>query len=74
MGTIRKGTLGGFYVKAESIVGSSCRDISYIKGLSKLSNKPKEPSIKSQDFNQRTICLMVGLVILEYSESLECYR
>jgi len=41
MGTIRKGALGGFSGKAGSIVGSSWRDINYIKGLPKLSNKPK---------------------------------
>ena len=41
MGTIRKGALGGFSGKAGSIIGSSWRDISYIKGLPKLSNKPK---------------------------------
>ncbi|HEY1062182.1 MAG TPA: DUF6266 family protein [Daejeonella sp.] len=41
MGTIRKGALGGFSGKAGSIIGSSWRDINYIKGLPKLSNKPK---------------------------------
>ena len=41
MGTIRKGALGGFSGKAGSVVGSSWRDINYIKGLPKLSNKPK---------------------------------
>lgn len=41
MGTIRKGALGGFSGKAGSIVGSSWRDINYIKGLPKLSKKPK---------------------------------
>ena len=41
MGTIRQGALGGFSGKAGSIIGSSWRDISYIKGLPKLSNKPK---------------------------------
>ncbi|MEJ7694639.1 DUF6266 family protein, partial [Daejeonella sp.] len=39
--TIRKGALGGFSGKAGSIIGSSWRDINYIKGLPKLSNKPK---------------------------------
>lgn len=41
MGTIRQGALGGFSGKAGSIIGSSWRDINYIKGLPKLSNKPK---------------------------------
>lgn len=41
MGTIRQGALGGFSGKAGSIIGSSWRDISYIKGLPKLSKKPK---------------------------------
>lgn len=41
MGTIRNGANGGFSGKAGSIIGSSWRDISYIKGLPKLSNKPK---------------------------------
>lgn len=51
MGTIRKGALGGFSGKAGSIVGSSWRDISYIKGLPKLSNKPK--SIKQLEQQAR---------------------
>ncbi len=41
MGTIRQGANGGFSGKAGSIIGSSWRDINYIKGLPKLSNKPK---------------------------------
>jgi hypothetical protein len=35
MGTIRQGANGGFSGKAGSVVGSSWKDISYIKGLSK---------------------------------------
>lgn len=41
MGRIRKGANGGFSGKAGSVVGSSWRDIDYIRGLPKLSNKPK---------------------------------
>lgn len=41
MGIIRKGANGGFSGKAGSVVGSSWRDIEYIRGLPKLSNKPK---------------------------------
>lgn len=41
MGTIRKGANGGFSGKAGSVVGSSWRDIEYIRGLPRLSNKPK---------------------------------
>lgn len=41
MGTIRKGANGGFSGKAGSVVGSNWRDIEYIRGLPKLSNKPK---------------------------------
>ena len=40
MGTIRKGANGGFSGKAGSVVGSSWRDVDYIKGLPKLSSKP----------------------------------
>lgn len=49
MGTIRKGANGGFSGKAGSVVGSSWRDIEYIRGLPKLSNKPKsEKQIEQQ--------------------------
>ena len=49
MGTIRKGANGGFSGKAGSIVGSSWRDIDYIRGLPKLSKKPKsEKQIEQQ--------------------------
>jgi hypothetical protein len=41
MGTIKQGANGGFSGKAGSVIGSSCSNISYIKGLLKLSNKPK---------------------------------
>ena len=41
MGTIRKGAFGGFSGKAGNLVGSSWRDIEYIKSMPKLSNKPK---------------------------------
>lgn len=41
MGRIRKGANGGFSGKAGSVVGSRWRDIDYIRGLPKLSNKPK---------------------------------
>ncbi|MGB4400009.1 MAG: DUF6266 family protein [Daejeonella sp.] len=41
MGRIRNGGNGAFSGKAGSFIGSSWRDISYIKGLPKLSNKPK---------------------------------
>lgn len=40
MGTIRNGANGGFSGKAGSFIGSSWKDISYIKGLPKLSTKP----------------------------------
>jgi hypothetical protein len=40
MGTIRTGANGGFSGKAGSVIGSRWRDVSYIRGLSKLSNKP----------------------------------
>lgn len=40
MGTIRNGANGGFSGKAGSVIGSSWNNISYIKGLPKLSNKP----------------------------------
>jgi hypothetical protein len=49
MGTIRKGANGGFSGKAGSIVGSSWRDIDYIRGLPKLRKKPKsEKQIEQQ--------------------------
>jgi hypothetical protein len=41
MGTIRNGGNGAFSGKAGSFIGSSWRDINYIKGLPKLSTKPK---------------------------------
>lgn len=41
MGTIRNGGNGAFSGKAGSFIGSSWRNISYIKGLPKISNKPK---------------------------------
>ena len=41
MGTIRNGGNGAFSGKAGSFIGSSWRDINYIKGLPKISSKPK---------------------------------
>lgn len=41
MGSIRNGGNGAFSGKAGSFIGSSWRDINYIKGIPKLSNKPK---------------------------------
>ncbi len=41
MGTIRNGGNGAFSGKAGSFIGSTWRDISYIKGIPKISNKPK---------------------------------
>jgi hypothetical protein len=41
MGRIRNGGNGAFSGKAGSFIGSSWRDINYIKGIPKLSNKPK---------------------------------
>ncbi|WP_256009357.1 DUF6266 family protein [Desertivirga xinjiangensis] len=44
MGIIKKGANGGFSGKAGSIIGSSWKDIDYIKGLPKKSNKPATQS------------------------------
>ncbi len=41
MGTIRNGGNGAFSGKAGSFIGSSWRDINYIRGIPKISNKPK---------------------------------
>jgi hypothetical protein len=41
MGTIRNGGNGAFSGKAGSFIGSNWRDINYIKGLPRISNKPK---------------------------------
>lgn len=41
MGTIRNGGNGAFSGKAGSFIGSRWRDINYIKGIPKLSTKPK---------------------------------
>lgn len=43
MGTIKHGANGGFSGKAGSVVGSSWKDINYIKGLSKGRTKPASP-------------------------------
>lgn len=51
MGTIRNGANGGFSGKAGSVIGSSWNDVSYIKGLPKLSNKPA--SLKQLDQRAR---------------------
>lgn len=40
MGTIRKGANSGFSGKAGSVIESSRKEIEYIKGRSKVSNKP----------------------------------
>ena len=40
MGIVKKGVNGGLSGKAGSVVGSSWKDIDYIKGLPKKSNKP----------------------------------
>lgn len=40
MGTIRKGANGGFSGKAGSVVGSSWREVDYIRGMPKRSGKP----------------------------------
>ncbi|WP_256009127.1 DUF6266 family protein [Desertivirga xinjiangensis] len=44
MGIIKKGANGGFSGKAGSVVGSSWKDIDYIKGLPKKSSKPASQS------------------------------
>lgn len=41
MGRIRNGGNGAFSGKAGSFIGSNWRDINYIKGIPKISNKPK---------------------------------
>ncbi|MEJ7694699.1 DUF6266 family protein [Daejeonella sp.] len=41
MGTLRNGGNGTFIGKAGSFIGSTWRDISYMKGIPKISNKPK---------------------------------
>ena len=41
MGTIRNGGNGAFSGKAGSFIGSSWRDINYMRGIPKISNKPK---------------------------------
>lgn len=41
MGTIRNGGNGAFSGKAGSFIGSSWRDISYMRGIPKISKKPK---------------------------------
>jgi len=51
MGTIRNGANGGFSGKAGSVIGSSWNNISYIKGLPKISNKPA--SLKQLDQRAR---------------------
>lgn len=44
MGIIKKGANGGFSGRAGSVIGSSWKDIDYIKGLPKKSNKPATQS------------------------------
>lgn len=51
MGTIRNGANGGFSGKAGSVIGSRWNDISYIKGLPKISTKPA--SLKQLDQRAR---------------------
>ena len=41
MGTIRNGGNGAFSGKAGSFIGCNWSDISYMKGIPKISNKPK---------------------------------
>lgn len=41
MGTLRNGGNGTFIGKAGSFIGSTWKDISYMKGIPKISNKPK---------------------------------
>lgn len=41
MGTIRNGGNGAFSGKAGSFIGANWRDINYIKGIPRISNKPK---------------------------------
>ena len=43
MGTIRNGGNGAFSGKAGSFIGSSWKNVDYIKGIPKLSNKPATP-------------------------------
>lgn len=40
MGRIKQGANGGFSGKAGSVIGSSWKEIEYIKGRPKVSNKP----------------------------------
>lgn len=49
MGIIRNGANGGFSGKAGSVVGSNWKDINYIKGLPKKSNKaPSQAQLEQQ--------------------------
>lgn len=59
MGTIRHGANGGFSGKAGSIIGSSWNNISYIKGLHKLSKKPA--SLKQLDQRARFAAVLAYL-------------
>lgn len=59
MGIIRHGALGGFSGKAGSIIGSSWKNISYIKGLHKRSNKPA--TVKQLDQRARFSAVLAFL-------------
>ena len=49
MGIIRNGANGGFSGKAGSVIGSNWKDVSYIKGLPKKSNKaPSQAQLEQQ--------------------------
>jgi hypothetical protein len=60
MGTIRNGANGGFSGKAGSIVGSSWNNINYIKGLSKISNKPASQKQLDQRARFATVLAYLG--------------
>lgn len=60
MGIIRNGANGGFSGKAGSVIGSSWNNVSYIKGLPKISTKPA--SLKQMDQRLRFGIVMGFLV------------
>ena len=60
MGRIIKGAVGGFSGKAGSLVGSSWNGIDYIKGLSKISNKPASLKQLEQRLRFATVARFLG--------------
>ncbi|MFD2556904.1 DUF6266 family protein [Sphingobacterium tabacisoli] len=63
MGTIRNGANGGFKGKAGSVIGSSWKNVDYIKGLYKKRTKPSSPEQLEQQARFKLITSFLNPIV-----------